>query len=327
MRWLKKLRSALHAEMHRPLAAALALSSFVAPAASSSAKRQQKIANATLFVNEAHAYAASGGAGGACNEEAYQHVEQMALLLSTDLMATSRHYKQHSWGGIFAQGGGGGGESNKFSYAQVKSRFIFDRVCPKQKQIVQACEVGFMAGHTAMLFAEAAPQAKVLSFDLGSVALVPWLSKQNVRLKDAYGDRWMGVVKGSSLVTVPRWLKEHPGFKCDVVFVDGGKTTDIRASDFENFAKMSHPRTLVFFDEVTRQECVNGTASEADCRFDSQGKKISDATTAKTAAGAGKASRNGILKVRQCKWPPGWEGLDGICAARFTAAATGASKA
>uniref|UniRef100_A0A7S0I119 O-methyltransferase domain-containing protein n=1 Tax=Phaeocystis antarctica TaxID=33657 RepID=A0A7S0I119_9EUKA len=279
----------------------------------------RRLLSAMSFVNETRAHAGVVQQGGLCSKGAYQHVEKLARLLSEDLIHTSRHYTQHSFGGIFANGG-----SNKFDYHQVKSRFIFDRVCAKQTQINQVCEVGFMAGHTAMLFAEAAPHAKVISFDLGSASLVPWLQTQNQRLRQAYGERWMGVVKGSSLQTVPAWHREHPNFKCDVVFVDGGKTTQIRAADFANFARMSHSHTLVFFDEVTTQSCVNGSSPESKCyTYNNGAHKIRDGTTAKTAAGANRASREGIIKVRQCQWPPGWEGQDGICAARFRIFASG----
>ena len=122
---------------------------------------------------------------------------------------------------------------------------------------------------------------------------------------------------GSSLQTVPRWLKEHPGFQCDVVFVDGGKTPDIRFKDFANFAHMAHARTLVFFDEVTTLDCVNGTIPEEGCMLDANGKKIKDATTAKTARGTNRAASRGIISVDACKWPPGWAGLDGMCAAHY----------
>ena len=100
----------------------------------------RRLLSAMSFVNETRAHV--GGVRGACSKEAYQHVEKLARLLSEDLMHTSRHYSQHSFGGIFANGG-----SNKFDNHQVKSRFIFDRVCGKQTQIKQVCEVGFMAGH------------------------------------------------------------------------------------------------------------------------------------------------------------------------------------
>ena len=130
------------------------------------------------------------------------------------------------------------------------------------------------------------------------------------------------MVTGSSLETLPRWKRDHPDFRCDVVFVDGGKTTHVRATDFANFGRMSHARTLVFFDEVTSEACANGTVTEEECYFLGR-RKIRDRTTAKTAAGANRASRQGILKVHECQWPPGWEGMDGICAGKFMTAITG----
>ena len=73
------------------------------------------VLSAMSFVNETRAHAGVVQQGGLCSKEAYQHVEKLAHLLSEDLIHTSRHYTQHSFGGIFANGG-----SNKFDYHQVK---------------------------------------------------------------------------------------------------------------------------------------------------------------------------------------------------------------
>ena len=171
-----------------------------------------------------------------------------------------------------------------------------------------------------LLFAETVPTAKVISFDLGDAGLVPWMGKQNQRLKDAYGDRWLGVVKGSSLVTVPGYAASHPGFACDAVFVDGGKTTAIRYADYVNLRNMSSPHALVFFDEATAMGCVNGSyASMSDCAFTPAGKKIHDRSTVHSAMGTWRASKEGVIRVRACEWAPGYEGLDGVCIARFAA--------
>ena len=262
-----------------------------------------------------------------CTNSRYEHIEVLATMLSEDLMATSKHYKIHSWGGIFAQGSGGRSsaatkrmEANAFDYKQVKSRFIFNHLChaAARKPIRTICEVGFMAGHTAMLFAETVPTAKVVSFDLGDAGLVPWLAKQNNRLKEAYGERWLGVIKGSSMITVPRYHLAHPDFACDAVFVDGGKTTELRYHDYVNLRNMSSPHALVFFDEATALGCVNGSySSMGDCYYTPTGKRIHDTSTVKSAMGTWRASRAGVIRVRACEWAPGYEESDGVCVARF----------
>lgn len=253
-----------------------------------------------------------------CSDAHYQYIERLALALSEDLMATSKHYGAHGWGGIFSRGAGG------FDYKQTKSRFIFDELCKWSRQrssVTTVCEVGFMAGHTSMLFLEVASRARVVSFDLGQEAMVPWLCKQSQRLAKAYGKRWLGVVKGDSRLTVPYYAKQQqPPFKCDVSFVDGGKTVAMRYTDYLNFNKLSYPGALLFFDEATSLGCVNGSAPHVDhCRYQGGlgGKHLHDKSTVHSAMGTYRAAREGVFSVEKCRWTPGMEEANGVCAAHF----------
>ena len=58
------------------------------------------------------------------------------------------------------------------NYAQVKTRFIFSRLCAlsQQRPIRNVCEIGFNAGLSAMLLLEASRTARVLSYDLADFA-------------------------------------------------------------------------------------------------------------------------------------------------------------
>ena len=242
-----------------------------------------------------------------CSEAHYQKIEDLAYLLSHDLMNGSKHYKWHGMYGIFAQG------NNWLDYKQAKSRFLFNRLCPAANVLKNVCEIGFMAGHTSLLYLEALPNARVVSFELGDVAYTPWLARQTRVFGEAYGDRFE-MVKGPSQITVPAYREAHPDFHCDAVFVDGAKTTDGRQRDFIEMRRLSSPTGMVFFDEVTTQACVNGT-DERMCypvNKDGSGRRKADPQVY-AALGAFRASRAGIIKVQDCAWTPGYEGEDGVC--------------
>ena len=65
----------------------------------------------------------------------------------------------------------------------------------------------------------------------------------------------MGTVYGSSSVTIPA---ADQGLKCDVMFVDGDKRPSGRFADLQNFRQRSYSGARLFFDDLAREECVNG---------------------------------------------------------------------
>ena len=58
-------------------------------------------------------------------------------------------------------------------YGQVKTRFIYEWLCKylRKREISTVCELGFMAGHSALLFLQTVKKARLVSFDLGDA---PW---------------------------------------------------------------------------------------------------------------------------------------------------------
>ena len=242
-----------------------------------------------------------------CDETGYQRIERLARLLSAAAAeATPGLYKQIGQAGVFLQGVAG-----QPDYKQVKTRFMHRHLCQMQPQPTTICEVGFMAGHTSMLFLESVPDARMLSFDWGNY---PWTSSQGELMRDAYGRRF-NITFGLSQQTLPKFHKDHPDAYCDVVFVDGSKVYENRLLDLQNFKHMSTTHAAVFFDEVCDPACVRGHKSCGEpwpgCHMGS-----SEAYAV--------ASRIGLLNVTDCDFPPGHmpsvkrkhEG-DGTCVARY----------
>ena len=85
------------------------------------------------------------------------------------------------------------------------------------------CEIGFNAGHSSVNYLIANPNIRLVSFDLGE--------HQYVRVAQEFIDYYfpgkLELILGTSLETVPNFIKTHPGFKCDLIHVDGGHLGDV----------------------------------------------------------------------------------------------------
>lgn len=176
---------------------------------------------------------------------------------------------------------------------------------------------GFNAGLSAILLLEASRTAQVLSFDLGDFA---WARRANGLVREYYGkDRFPGVIFGNSHRTLfelaeQRKLADKESLRCDAAFIDGAKTFAGRLQHIEDVRAVSPRGARIFLDEVTSQECVDGSLGPDE--HDSTCKRLQpgyyEATRAYT-----NASRRGIMRVIECAWPPRLKNVDGICMAEL----------
>jgi len=108
------------------------------------------------------------------------------------------------------------------------------------------CEVGFNAGHSAGIFLNANPQAKLYAFD---IAQFPY-TRGNLQLaKQLFEDRF-DFVLGPSADSIPEFRRENPDVKCDVISVDGDHSTEGTLADLENFRKLASCRNWVLMDDA-----------------------------------------------------------------------------
>lgn len=186
-------------------------------------------------------------------------------------------------------------------YAQAKTQFVFRSLRSRFTSTSASpviCELGFNAGHSALLMLEALPKASLVSFDLGDQ---DWADANQKLLTFMYAPRFR-YVKGDSAVTVPA----AKGLKCDVLFIDGSKAAEARYADVMNFRTLSRPGALLFLDEVSTEACARGSMSEAECL----------ATTghyASTTVAYSRLSKEGMLIVDACVTTPTVG--DGFCSA------------
>jgi len=226
-----------------------------------------------------------------------RRMEHLAGLLANDLKSTSKHYHGLGYLGIFSP-----------VYASAKVSVVFEQVCRRAQahNVAQLCEVGFNAGESAMLFLEAAPAARLVSFELGDQSK-PWVRRAGQRLDRVYGDRFR-LHLGDSKVTIPEHVSRRPDEMCDVAFIDGSKTFEGRLTDIRNMRRASRKGALLFLDEVTSQGCITGEVDAARCSRSRNG-GYDQAMRAYRNATA-----SGLIRIVSCVVP---RRDDGLCVAEF----------
>ena len=141
---------------------------------------------------------------------------------------------------------------------ESKRRNLF-KAASKAKRI---CEIGFNAGHSALLLAMASHKAfgadaELLLFDLGY--------HRYTRPCFEYLERSMGgkmaelkIHYGDSRVMLPLWIeenKEHLG-TFDLVHVDGGHTKDCAASDLLCAVLLTRPGGTIIVDDIDSKKIL-----------------------------------------------------------------------
>ena len=107
-------------------------------------------------------------------------------------------------------------------------------------------EIGFNAGHSAEIFLQNNPSAKLTSFDLG---IHPYCQVAKEYIDLTYPDRHT-LILGDSTMTVPKYVKENPNRVFDLIFIDGGHDYMIADSDLNNCRKLAKKGTFVIMDDT-----------------------------------------------------------------------------
>ena len=101
-------------------------------------------------------------------------------------------------------------------------------------------------GTSAAIALSSNPRALVISFDLLQFAI----THAAVQYLHATFPGRLSMVRGDSRSTIARFAALHPEVKCDVIFVDGGHSTEIALSDFRQFRELAHSETKVIADDM-----------------------------------------------------------------------------
>lgn len=123
-------------------------------------------------------------------------------------------------------------------------------------------EVGFNAGHSALLFMLANPESKMVCFD---ICEHPYTIKCFEYLQGLFGKHRLELIVGDSTLTIPKYIQDHPGIHFDVYHLDGSHDPKIARQDFENvrdvadiiiFDDTSLPRLNVLVNEYIKRQWV-----------------------------------------------------------------------
>ena len=107
------------------------------------------------------------------------------------------------------------------------------------------CEIGFNAGHSALVWLESNPNVHLYSFDLGRHNYTAPMASF---LKENYPNRF-DIFMGASDVVVPIVNQKHH-ISCDILVVDGGHFSNQALKDIVNMKRFAHENSLLIVDDT-----------------------------------------------------------------------------
>ena len=113
------------------------------------------------------------------------------------------------------------------------------------ERVETICEIGFNAGYSALFMALHNPRAKFFAFD---VFYHNYSALALSTLQEFFPERDFLGIGGDSSASVPRFHRLFPDIKCNLLFIDGGHSTESLRKDIENMASLanrSYHRVLV----------------------------------------------------------------------------------
>lgn len=128
---------------------------------------------------------------------------------------------------------------------------------PKQKNLFNVSskcqnilEIGFNAGHSALLFLLSNKESKIVCFDIGIHSYVyPCYQYLNLHFPNR-----IQLIIGDSRHTLYQYSKENIWSReFDFIHIDGGHDFDVLFSDFFNTIFLTKPNSFIIIDDVDAQ--------------------------------------------------------------------------
>lgn len=121
-----------------------------------------------------------------------------------------------------------------------------DELIRLSKDVKTAMEIGFNAGHSAELFLKNNPNLTLTSFDIGDHNYV----LAGKRYIDKMFPGRHTLIIGDSTLSIPKFIKDHPQTKFDLLFIDGCHEYDIAKADLENCRHLANKESLFIMDDT-----------------------------------------------------------------------------
>ena len=115
-------------------------------------------------------------------------------------------------------------------------------------------EIGFNAGHSACCFLNAAPKAKMVTFDICQHGT----EKDAEKVLKKYFD--ITLIQGDSIETVPQYFDDNPINTFDLVFIDGWHSGEHPVKDTVNTMDSVNKNGILIIDDYdcdTVHHCDN----------------------------------------------------------------------
>jgi len=159
--------------------------------------------------------------------------------------------------------------TGRFAYGDKKTGFIVSHLLKARKEgrlpsNTITCEAGFNAGHSATIFLASFPQGMHYEFSFGLADMGKkndYEAVNSALFRNRFFKGRFEYYLGRTSSTLKAFAAEHPGVKCDVVFVDGAKGEAPRREDIFLFREISKPGAMLFGDEATTDICMSGNVN------------------------------------------------------------------
>jgi hypothetical protein len=148
-------------------------------------------------------------------------------------------------------------EGNSFGYNR-KEKLMYELA--NDERVKTICEIGFNSGYSALNFLSSNPTATVISFDDFHHSYSPAAS---IALSEIFPGRKLITIAGDSRFSIPQFyhlmkqqrdeLKQQHNITstptelagniplCNLIFIDGGHSSDVFLSDFHNMKYLADP--------------------------------------------------------------------------------------
>lgn len=129
--------------------------------------------------------------------------------------------------------------------------------CGKQ-EIENICEIGFNAGHSAMLLLLGRNNTP-LNFTIFDIGHHPYTKPTFEYIKSKFSYVNFEYIEGDSTIIMPEWINNHSElmYKYDVVHVDGGHSEHCISNDMKNADLLVKQNGMIIIDDTNDQTINN----------------------------------------------------------------------